>query len=99
MATAAGVILAFNPWLALATGATWLDHRLLLPLLVAGVADRGRVRCAFYSAFGWGFDERFVALVVISGFVIYRHQANIRNLMAGKERRIGEKSKPAAPRA
>ena len=46
---------------------------------------------AFYSAFGWGFDERFVAIVVIAGFVVYRHQANIRNLIAGKERRIGEK--------
>jgi len=98
VATAAGVILAFNPWLALATGVTWLIIAFFfryssLASLVAAVF------AAFYSAFGWGFDERFIALVVIAGFVIYRHQANIRNLMAGKERRIGAKSKEALPRA
>lgn len=97
VATAAGVILAFNPWLALATGVTWLIIAFFfryssLAALVAAVF------AAFYSAFGWGFDERFIALVVIAGFIIYRHQANIRNLMAGKERRLGEKSKDALPR-
>jgi acyl phosphate:glycerol-3-phosphate acyltransferase len=97
VATAAGVILAFNPWLALATGVTWLIIAFFfryssLAALVAAVF------AAFYSALGWGFDERFIALVVIAGFVIYRHQANIRNLMAGKERRFGEKSKDALPR-
>lgn len=91
VATAGGVVLAFNPWLALATGATWLIIAFFfrfasLASLVAAVF------AAFYSAFGWGFDERFVALVVIAGFVIHRHQANIRNLLAGKERRIGQKS-------
>jgi acyl phosphate:glycerol-3-phosphate acyltransferase len=97
VATAAGVILAFNPWLALATGITWMIIAFFfryssLAALVAAVF------AAFYSAFGWGFDARFVALVVIAGFVIYRHQANIRNLMAGKERRIGEKTKDAPGR-
>ena len=97
VATAAGVILAFNPWLALATGVTWLIIAFFfryssLAALVAAVF------AAFYSALGWGFDERFIALVVIAGFVIYRHEANIRNLMAGKERRLGEKSKDALPR-
>jgi glycerol-3-phosphate acyltransferase PlsY len=97
VATAAGVILAFNPWLALATGVTWLIIAFFfryssLAALVAALF------AAFYSALGWGFDERFIALVVIAGFVIYRHQANIRNLMAGKERRFGEKSKDALPR-
>jgi glycerol-3-phosphate acyltransferase PlsY len=94
VATAAGVVLAFNPWLALATGVTWLIIAFFfrfssLASLVAAVF------AAFYSAFGWGFDERFVALVVIAGFVVYRHQANIRNLLAGKERPIGEKSREA----
>jgi glycerol-3-phosphate acyltransferase PlsY len=91
VATAAGVIVALNPWLALAAGATWLIIAFFfryssLASMVAAVF------AAFYSAFGWGFDQRFVAVTVIAGFVIYRHQANIRNLMAGKERRIGQKS-------
>jgi glycerol-3-phosphate acyltransferase PlsY len=94
VATAAGVIVALNPWLALAAGATWLIIAFFfryssLASMVAAVF------AAFYSAFGWGFDQRFVAVAVIAGFVIYRHQANIRNLMTGKERRIGQKSAPS----
>ena len=94
VATAAGVIVALNPWLALAAGLTWLIIAFFfryssLASMVAAVF------AAFYSAFGWGFDQRFVAVAVIAGFVIYRHQANIRNLMAGKERRIGQKGMPS----
>ncbi len=94
VATAAGVVLALNPWLALASAVTWL--------IIAGffrfaslASIVGAVFAAFYSAFGWGFDERFLALVVIAGFVVYRHRANISNLIAGKERRIGQKAPDA----
>lgn len=96
VATAAGVIVALNPWLGLAAGATWLiiafffRYSSLASLIAA-------VFAVFYSAFGWGFDERFVALAIIAGFVVFRHQGNIRNLVAGKERRIGEKSRDPGP--
>ena len=94
VATAAGVILALNPWLALATATTWLIMAVFfryasLASIVAGVF------AAFYSAFGWGFDERFLALVLIAGLVVYRHRANITNLLHGKERRIGQKAHEA----
>ena len=95
VATAAGVVLALNPWLALATALTWV--------IIAGffrysslASITSAVFAAFYSAFGWGFDERFLALVVIGGLIVYRHRANISNLLAGKERRIGQKA-PDAP--
>jgi acyl phosphate:glycerol-3-phosphate acyltransferase len=95
VATAAGVIVALNPWLALAAGVTWLIIAFFFRY--ASLASMvAAVFAAFYSAFGWGFDQRFVAIAVIAGFVIYRHQANIRNLMAGKERRIGEKGAPSS---
>jgi acyl phosphate:glycerol-3-phosphate acyltransferase len=98
VATAAGVVLAFNPWLALATGLTWLIIAFFfryssLASLVATVF------AAFYSAFVWGFDAQFVAIVVIAAFVIARHQNNIRNLLAGRERRIGQKTSDVLPRA
>ncbi|HJW50781.1 MAG TPA: glycerol-3-phosphate 1-O-acyltransferase PlsY [Burkholderiaceae bacterium] len=98
VATAAGVVLAFNPWLALATGLTWLIvafffHYSSLASLVAAVF------AAFYSAFVWGFDAQFVAIVVIAAFVIARHQNNIRSLLAGRERRIGQKTSDVLPRA
>ena len=94
VATAAGVVLALNPWLALATALTWaiiagfFRYSSLASIVAA-------VFAAFYSAFGWGFDERFLALVVIAGLIIYRHRANIGNLVAGKERRIGQKAPDA----
>ncbi len=89
VATAAGVILAFNPWLGLATGVTWLIIAFFfryasLASLVAAVF------AAFYSAFGWGFDVQFLAICVIAGFVVYRHRGNIAHLMTGTERRIGD---------
>jgi len=94
VATAAGVVLALNPWLALATAITWVIVAFFFRYSsLASIA--GAVFAAFYSAFGWGFDERFVALVVIAGFIIYRHRGNISNLLAGKERRIGQKAHEA----
>jgi glycerol-3-phosphate acyltransferase PlsY len=91
VATAAGAIVALNPWLALATGATWVIVAAFFRYAsLASLA--AAVFAAFYSAFGWGFDANFVALVVIAGFVIYRHRANIANLAAGKERKIGQKA-------
>ena len=94
VATAAGVVLALNPWLALATAITWVIVAFFFRYSsLASIA--GAVFAAFYSAFGWGFDERFVALVVIAGFIVYRHRANISNLLAGKERRIGQKAHEA----
>lgn len=94
VATAAGVIIALNPWLALTAALTWLIVAVFfryssLASIVAAVF------APFYSAFGWGFDARFVALVVIAGFVVYRHRVNIRHLVAGTERRIGEKQEIA----
>jgi len=96
VATAAGAVVALNPWLALATGATWLIVAVFFRY--ASLASMAAaVFAVFYSAFGWGFDERFVALVVISGLIVYRHRSNISNLMAGREKRIGQKEDlPAA---
>jgi glycerol-3-phosphate acyltransferase PlsY len=96
VATAAGAVVALNPWLALATGATWLIVAVFFRY--ASLASMAAaIFAVFYSAFGWGFDQRFVALAVISGLIIYRHRSNISNLMAGREKRIGQKEDlPAA---
>ena len=94
VATAAGVVLALNPWLALATALTWaIIAGFFRYASLASIA--AAVFAAFYSAFGWGFDERFIALVAIAGLIVYRHRANIGNLTAGKERRIGQKAPDA----
>ena len=94
VATAAGAIIALNGWVAIATAVTWLIVAVFfryssLASMVAAVA------APFYFAFGFGFDARLAALIVIAGFILYRHRVNIKNLSAGSERRIGEKR--AAP--
>jgi glycerol-3-phosphate acyltransferase PlsY len=93
VATAAGAILALNPWLALACALTWaiiaffFRYASLASMLAA-------IFAAFYSAYGWGINATFVALLVIAGLVVLRHQGNIRALLGGTERRIGEKAAP-----
>lgn len=97
IATAAGVIIALNPWLALATAITWVIVAVFFRYSsLASIA--AAIFAPFYSAFGWGFDARFVALVVIAGFTVYRHRVNIRNLLAGSERRIGDAKSAVAGR-
>ncbi|MEP6608339.1 MAG: glycerol-3-phosphate 1-O-acyltransferase PlsY [Burkholderiaceae bacterium] len=95
VATAAGAILALNPWLAVAAAITWLVVAALYRYSsLASIA--AAVLAPFYSAFGWGFDALFVALVVIAAFIVYRHRTNIRNLSKGTERRIGLTQKTTA---
>lgn len=92
IATAAGVIIGLNPWLALATAITWVIVAVFFRYAsLASIA--AAIFAPFYSAFGWGFDARFVALVVIACFTVYRHRVNIRHLLAGTEGRIGERGR------
>lgn len=95
VATALGVMLALEPWLALATVATWLivayvSRYSSLAAIVAAIF------APMYYLFGgnvaWAFDPFIcLAIVVISVVLLFRHQANIARLMQGKESRIGNK--------
>jgi glycerol-3-phosphate acyltransferase PlsY len=95
VATAAGVLLAIQPWLGLSTLATWLIVAVFfryssLAALVAAVF------APFYYWFGgglaWATDPALLlALVLISAMLIWRHRANIGKLMRGEESRIGGK--------
>jgi glycerol-3-phosphate acyltransferase PlsY len=92
VATAAGVLLALNPWLGLATLATWI--------IIAGffrysslAALVSALFALFYYVLLFGFDWIAGAIAVMSVLLIARHRANITKLLAGKESRIGEKKK------
>ena len=90
VATAAGVLLAFNPVLGLATGATWLliayffRYSSLAALISAAFVP-------FFHALIWGPGEATLLLAVMSLLLIWRHEGNIRKLLAGTESRIGQK--------
>ena len=95
VATALGVLIGIEPWLGAATFATWLIVAFFFRYssLAAIVAA---VFAPIYYVFGhgvaWTADARIgTAIGVMALLLIYRHQKNIANLLAGKERRIGEK--------
>ena len=97
VATALGVLLGLNVWLGLATLATWLiiAYAFRYSSLAALVAA---VFAPFYYGLLFGIDEKFFAVVVMSGLLLWRHKSNIGNLIAGKESRIGSKAGKAAPK-
>jgi glycerol-3-phosphate acyltransferase PlsY len=95
VATALGVVLAVNPVLGLATGLTWLLIAYFfryssLAALVAAVF----VPVYYLMADGvfWRADNGIaLALVVISGLLIWRHSENLSRLVKGTESKIGKK--------
>jgi acyl phosphate:glycerol-3-phosphate acyltransferase len=91
VATALGVLLAFNGWLGLATLVTWMvvAYAFRYSSLAALIAS---VFAPFYYGLLFGSDIKLFAVLIMSGLLIYRHRKNIANLLAGKESRIGKKS-------
>ncbi|KQV88653.1 glycerol-3-phosphate acyltransferase [Massilia sp. Root351] len=98
VATAAGVLLGLNVWLGLATLATWLvvAYAFRYSSLAALAAA---VFAPFYYGLLFGIDAILLAVAAMSMLLLFRHSANISNLMAGKESRIGSKSAGAAKAA
>jgi glycerol-3-phosphate acyltransferase PlsY len=95
VATAAGVLFALNPWLGLATLATWLiiaaffRYSSLASLVAAVFAP-------FYQLLIWGGGPIAFAAVVMGLLLIWRHSANIQKLLAGTESKLGRKAGAAA---
>lgn len=88
VATAAGILLAINAWLGLATLLTWLIIAFFfryssLAALVSAVF------APLYYLLLFGPDAYALSILAIGGLLIWRHQANIGKLIAGKESRIG----------
>lgn len=95
VATALGVLLGLNPWLALATAATWLIVAYASRYSsLAAIASA--VFAPLYFILGsnvvWPVNRSYaVAIVVISVILLFRHQDNIGRLLRGKESKIGSK--------
>jgi glycerol-3-phosphate acyltransferase PlsY len=94
VATAAGVLFAFDPWLGAAAAAAWL---------VVAVATRyaslaSMVAALLAPAFAYFMSAQastVIALAAIAALIVWRHRANIANLSTGRERKIGEKEAQA----
>jgi glycerol-3-phosphate acyltransferase PlsY len=98
VATAAGILLAIQPWLGLATLATWVIIAFFFRYssLAALAAS---VFAPFYTFLLFGIDTPrslyLFAVILICALLVWRHQENITNLLNGTESRLGAK-KPAA---
>ncbi|WP_343642326.1 glycerol-3-phosphate 1-O-acyltransferase PlsY [Roseateles sp.] len=96
VATAAGVLLAINPWLGLAVLGVWIAMAVVfryssLASLSAAVA------APLLQMLIWDIGPELPAIVLMSLLLIWRHSANIRKLMAGTESKLGQKAAPPAP--
>jgi len=93
VATALGILLALNVWLGLAVLATWLLAAYmwrissLSALIAAGFAP-------FYAAVILDSWLLVGAAAVLTLLLLWRHKANIQNLLAGKEGAIGKAQRP-----
>jgi len=95
VATAAGVIIGFNPWLGLASLLTWaivayaFRYSSLASIVTAVFAP------AFYlfgNQVAWSAPgTQVLALAVMALLLVWRHAENINRLLAGKESKLGAK--------
>lgn len=101
VATALGVLLAIEPWLALAVVLAWLlvayasRYSSLASIISAALAPLlyvlgGNVVWRMHPSIAF-------AILLIAAVVLYRHKENISRLLQGKESRIGGKKTPVAP--
>ena len=96
VATAAGVLMAINPGLGLATLLSFavivaFSRYVSLASVVAAAF------APFYQALIWGVEPALLAIAVMSLLLIWRHEGNIRKLLAGTESRLGQKAAPQGP--
>ncbi len=87
VATAAGVLLGFDPWLGLATVATWVVFALFFRISsLAALA--AALFASFYAWWLFGLRPLLAAVLAIALLLVWRHRANITRLIAGTEPRI-----------
>lgn len=92
VSTAAGALLALNPWLGLGTLATWIMIAAFfrissLAALIAAVFAPLFTAILFHPSHPY-FGGVFAVAVIL----VLRHKRNIANLVAGTEGRIGERA-------
>jgi len=92
VATAVGVLLALDLWLAAGTVATWVIIAVFFR--ISSLASLAAAAFAPFFAFflhGMGrFElEPAIGVTVVAVLLVWRHRGNIRNLLAGSESKIG----------
>ena len=91
VATAAGVLMALNPGLSLAT---LLSFAIVLAFsrYISLAAIVAAAFAPFYQALIWGVEPALLAIALMSLLLVWRHEANLRRLIAGTESKLGQKA-------
>jgi acyl phosphate:glycerol-3-phosphate acyltransferase len=90
VATAAGVLLAVNPWLGLATLFTWLAVAVCFRYS-SFAALMAAVFAPMYTFWLFGTKPMLWAILTMCVLLVWRHKVNIKKLIAGQESKIGSK--------
>jgi glycerol-3-phosphate acyltransferase PlsY len=88
VATAAGVLFGFNLWLGLGTLGTWI----IIAVFFRYSSLAAVIAALFAAIFAFvllGAGNEAIAVLVMSGFLLWRHRENIARLVAGTEPRLG----------
>jgi glycerol-3-phosphate acyltransferase PlsY len=97
VATAAGVLIGIQPWLGLATFATWI-----IVVYFSRMSSLGAICSAVFAPFfyllgiGVAWPSRpglGLAIAAMGAVLLYRHSANISRLLKGTEPRLGQSKK------
>jgi glycerol-3-phosphate acyltransferase PlsY len=96
VATAAGALMAINPWLGMAT---LLSFGLIVAFsrYVSLASIVAAAFAPFYQALIWGLEPALLAIGMMSLLLIWRHEGNIKKLLAGTENKLGQKAAPPGP--
>ena len=91
VATALGVFLAINPFIALSLALTWLTIAIIFRFSSLAAI----ISSASAPLWAWWFDFSDVYIVLafaLAIILVWRHSENIKRLIAGTESKIGKKS-------
>ena len=91
VATAAGVLMALNPGLAVATLFSFAIV-LAFSRYVSLAAIVGAAFAPFYQALVWGVGPALLAIGIMSLLLVWRHEGNLRKLIAGTEHKLGQRA-------
>lgn len=94
VATAAGVLLGFSPWLGLGTVVTW-GMMLAFFRLSSLAALVAALFAPCYAFWAFGLQPVLPVIAAMSALLVWRHRGNLRRLVAGEESRVGAKASPS----
>lgn len=91
VATAAGVLLGLDPWLGLATLASF-GAIVAIFRMVSLASILAALFAAFYAFWLFGLRPVTAAVAVMALLLIFRHRGNIGRMLRGEEARLGGKA-------